>query len=247
MDPTSQELGSGYIPRSYDPTAQDVRFVGAMGFLGIVAWYVGLFGSLSSIQFTLYAFQSGNPESRNKAYYQSRYIFYSTIFLLAGASQLLLGVYIMKEFGSGPLPRPISTAMYVVMYPEISIGVGALQASTALYGFVRASGVTATPTNHYYQCTIWFCWLVTIAGTAMAQVYSLPDGMGAGRAPSLVVLTLSLHLLLSFVDFKMRTIPHQFPLEYYFTPVLEDDLESPVKLEPETESDRSESGGESAM
>jgi hypothetical protein len=246
IEQTSQGFYSGYIPHSYDPTTQDVRFVGAMGFVGILGWYTGLFGSLLLTQFTLHAFQSGNPESRNRAYYQTRYIFYSTVFLLAGASQMLLGVYVMKEFGSGPLARPISVAMYVVMYPEVSIGVGALQASTALYGFVRASGVTATPDNHVYQCIIWLCWLVTIGGTAMAQVYSLSDGMGAGRAPSLIVLTLSLHLLLSFLDFKMRTIPYQFPVEYYFTPVTERDLESVGKGEPETESDKSEGGGEFA-
>lgn len=219
---TREGLSSNYIHSTYDPSLQDIRFFGAMGFFGILGWYVGLMGSLSLIVFALHAFQTGNPESRNRAFYQSRLVFYSVFALLAAGSQLLLGVYVMGTFGRGPLQRPVTVAMYVIVYPEIAVACGCVQAVTALFGFARAAGVSAQPDNHLYQCMAWFSWFVTIAGTAMAQVYLLPGADGAGRAPTLSVLTFGIHMLPAFLDFKMRNLPFAFPLDYYNTTAMVD-------------------------
>ncbi|KAL3925861.1 MAG: hypothetical protein SGILL_000110 [Bacillariaceae sp.] len=233
---------NGFIPSLYNPTDQDVRFLGTMGFVGILGWYVGLFGALALIGFTLHAFQSGNPESRNRSYYQSRYIFYSASMMFAGVSQLLVGIYAIAEIGAGPLPLPIRAAMYLVVYPEVAMAVGALQSCMALFGFVRAAGVVAKPNNHLYQCVACFSYLVTVAGTAMAQVYSLPEGIGAGRIPALVVLTLPLHMLLAYLDLKMRWVPEAVRFDYYFNQLSteEKDAEQP---DVDTASDRSGSLG----
>jgi hypothetical protein len=189
-----------------------------MGVLGIVGWYVGLFGSLSLIVFALHAFQSGNPDSRNKAFYQSRLVFYSVFSLLAAGSQLLLGVYVVGNFGTGPLQNPIAVAMYLIVYPELSIVCGSVQALMALFGFARAAGVISQPDNHLYQWMALLSWFVTMAGPVMAQVYCLPAGDEAGRAPSLTVLSVGLHLLPAFLDFKMRNLPYVFPPDFYYTP-----------------------------
>jgi hypothetical protein len=214
---TRDGVQNKYILLGYGPTLQDIRFFGAMGFLGIIGWYVGMFGSLALIVFALHAFQSGNPDSRNKAFYQTRLVFYSVFSLLAAGSQLLLGVYVRGSFGSGPLERPIAVAMYVIVYPEISIACGSVQALMALFGFARAAGVSSQPDNHLYQWIAWLSWFVTMAGTVMAQLYSLPGGIGADRAPSLAVLSVGIHLLPAFLDFKMRDLPYVFPPNYYYT------------------------------
>jgi hypothetical protein len=189
-----------------------------MGFLGVVGWYVGMLGSLSLIAFALHAFQSGNPDSRNKAFYQTRLVLYSLFSLLAVGSQLLLGVYVQGSFGSGPLQKPVAVAMYAIVYPEISIACGSVQALMALFGFARAAGVSSQPDNHLYQCIAWLSWFVTMAGTVMAQVYLLPGALGAGRAPSMTVLSTGLYVLPAFLDFKMRNLPYVFPPDYYYTP-----------------------------
>jgi hypothetical protein len=231
---TQDGLNSGYIPLSYDPTLRDIRFFGAMGVLGIVGWYVGLFGSLSLIVFALHAFQSGNPDSRSKAFYQSRLVFYSVFSLLAAGSQLLLGVYVMGNFGSGPLQNPVAVAMYLIVYPELSIVCGSVQALLALFGFARAAGVISQPDNHLYQCMALLSWVVTMAGPVMAQVYSLPAGDGA----SLIVLSVGLHLLPAFLDFKMRNLPYVFPPDLYYTPGALSVLD--VKDLPSTSDEKSE-------
>ncbi|KAG7373322.1 hypothetical protein IV203_034046 [Nitzschia inconspicua] len=212
---TQKGISSNYVHSEYDPTLQDIRFFGAMGFFGIIGWYVGLMGGLSLIAFALHALQSGNPGSRNRAFYQSRLVFYSIFSLVAAGSQLLLGVYAKGNFGSGPLPQPVSIAMYVIVYPEIAITCGSVQAVTALFGFARAAGVSAQPDNHLYQYMTWLSWLMTIAGTVMTQVYLLPGGEGAGLAPTVTVLTFGVYMLTAFLDFKMRNLPFTFPSDYY--------------------------------
>lgn len=222
---TRQGLSSNYVHTTYDPTLQDIRFFGAIGFLGIIGYYVTMLGALCLIVFALHAFQSGYPDSRNRTFYQSRLVFYSIFSLLAAGSQLLLGVYVKGNVGSGPLSNPVSVAMYVIVYPEISIACGSVQAVTALFGFARAAGVSAQPDNHLYQCMAWFSWLMTIAGTAMAQVYLLPEGNGSGRAPTLIVLTFGASMLPSFLDYKMRNLPYAFPSDYYNTLETDEDVD----------------------
>jgi hypothetical protein len=52
----------------------------------------------------------------------------------------------------------------------------------------------------------------------MAQVYSLPGGLGAGRAPSMIVLSIGLNVLPAFLDFKIMNLQDVFPQDYYYTP-----------------------------
>jgi hypothetical protein len=216
---TQRGYDSQFIPRAYDPTLQDIRFVGSMGVLGTIGWYASLYGSLACVAFAIFAFQSGKPGLRNRSFYQTRLVFYSTVMLIAAASQVLLGAYVMKEYGTGPLPNgPIIVSMYVVLYPEVNLACGCVMVATALFGFARAAGVSAVPDNHMFQAMAWFSWLVNVGGVAMFQIYALPEGVGIGRAPSLVMLMVGMFVLPAFLDYKMRTLPLKFPEGYYATP-----------------------------
>ena len=104
---THDGLNSGFIPLSYDPTLQDIRFFGAMGFLGIVGWYVGLLGSLALIVFALHAFQSGNPDSRNKAFFPKS----ASTVLPTGDSSRILAKALAAH--SGPMGRGMSRRLWV--------------------------------------------------------------------------------------------------------------------------------------
>jgi hypothetical protein len=116
--------GVGFIPAAYDPSEGDVRFVGAMGMLGILGYGAGFLGSLAFIQFALYQYQSGNAQSRPGSYYRGRLSFYCFELFLVGLSQFLLGIYTISSFGKGPLDFPVGVAMYTVYFPEISIFCG---------------------------------------------------------------------------------------------------------------------------
>ena len=86
--------GSAFIPADYEPSAGDVKFVGAMGMMGILGYGTGFLGALAFIQFSLYAFQAGKPGDRPGSYYKGRLTFYSFCLFLVGISQLMLGSYV---------------------------------------------------------------------------------------------------------------------------------------------------------
>jgi hypothetical protein len=139
--------GVGFIPAAYDPSEGDVRFVGAMGMLGILGYGAGFLGSLAFIQFALYQYQSGNAQSRPGSYYRGRLSFYCFELFLVGLSQFLLGIYTISSFGKDPLDFPVGVAMYTVYFPEISIFCGLLQILVSIFGFCRSLGVANGPTR----------------------------------------------------------------------------------------------------
>jgi hypothetical protein len=205
---------------SYDPTNADVRFVGSMGFIGVLGWYGGMIASLAFCQRALFVFAKGQPELRSRAFYQSRLVFFSVLMLMAGVSQLLIGVYLLMQYGSGAMPYgAVRVAMYVVYFPDIAIAVGGFQTLTAILGLLRAAGKFPHPDNHIFQVAVILSWLGTLVGTTMIQIYySGPRMMDATRAPTMVVLTMGLNVLPSFLDFKMRNLPFTYPEDFYDPP-----------------------------
>jgi len=65
--------GSAFIPESYDPTDSEVKFVGAMGIIGVLSYGFSFVGAVAFMQFTLYAYQAGKPEDRPASYYKGMY------------------------------------------------------------------------------------------------------------------------------------------------------------------------------
>jgi hypothetical protein len=223
--------GVGFIPAAYDPSEGDVRFVGAMGMLGILGYGAGFLGSLAFIQFALFSFQSGSPQSRPGSYYRGRLSFYSFELFLAGLSQFLLGVYTIRNFGEGPLEDgPVGVAMYTVFFPEIAIFCGLLQLLVSIFGFVRSMGVANGPDNHSYQAIALLSWICTVSLQILTQVAYAPGGAMAAAAPSRTMLTLGVNVLPAFLDFKMRTTPDTIPFDYYG---LDAEDKETIALEPE--------------
>ena len=194
-----------------------------MGFL--VRFGRGLFVSLVFCQRTLLEFAKGQPELRSRAFYQSRLVFHSIFVLMAGVSQLLLGIYLLMQYGSGPMPYgAVRVAMYVIHFPEIAIAVGGFQTLTALLGFHRAAGKFSHPDNHILQTAMGLSWDGTMDGTNLIQIYfSEPTMADSALAPTMVALTLGIHISPSLLDIKMRNLPYSFPQDFYDPPMRDND------------------------
>ena len=85
--------GSGFFGPGFadEVDSSDVRFVGAMGIMGVLAYGFTFVGSISFMQWALYAYQAGKPQDRSATYYRGRMTFYCGMLLLAGFVQLMLG------------------------------------------------------------------------------------------------------------------------------------------------------------
>ena len=208
-----------FIPSLYVPNERDVRFVGAMGLLGIMAYGVAFLGSLAFTEFTLYSFDMNKPMSHNAEYYRSRLLFYTFVLVLAGTSQLLLGAYSLMEFGNGPLEPPLVVAMYTISFPEIAIPLGIMQMLVGYFGIARYLGsVPVGPQDHEYQIMLLIQFIAMVGLQYLTQIgYASGDEgtAGAGAIISLVLLSVGLNVLPAFLDYKMRTMPKTITKEYF--------------------------------
>lgn len=119
MGTVSDPSVNPFIPQIYNPSSDGVKFVGSMGLLAVMAYGTGFLGSVSFMEFSLMAYQSGKPGDRSAGYYRTRMTLYMFLLGLAGLTQFLLGVYVISDIGMGPLEAPVSVAVYVVHFPEV--------------------------------------------------------------------------------------------------------------------------------
>jgi hypothetical protein len=213
--------GMAFIPADYNPTESQVHFVGAMGILGIMSYGFTFVGSISFMQFSLYAYQAGKPESRPSKYYNGRMAFYTGMLFVAGLSQLLLGSFLASNFGEGgSLPfGPIAVKMYVVNFPAISILVGLVQICNAVWGFVRSRGLLIGGSNSsnisLFQVSMFAGWFLQVTLQIITQVSYSVGGTFAPAAPTVFCLSFGLNLMPAFLDFKMRNTPETILPEFY--------------------------------
>jgi hypothetical protein len=208
--------GAAFIPAEYEPSAAEVKFVGAMGMMGVLGHGFGTVGSLALAGFALYAFQVGKPESRPGSYYAGRLGFYSAALFLVGFAQLLLGIYIIANFGSGPLPYgPIVVAVFVVNFPEISVFCGLVNVLLSLYGVARGCGFFASKDDQSFSVLLLFGWICNITLAVMVQVAYNPADAAAAAAPTVTMLTSAIYASNALLDFKMRSTPEAST--YYYT------------------------------
>lgn len=119
----------------------DVRFIGAMGIMGIASYGFAFVGSIAFMQFSLHTFHAATPEDRNASYFAGRLSFYSLVLCVAGISQLMLGSYLLTNFdleGGRLVGGYISVAVYTIVYPPLSMAVGAIQTINGLWGYARS-------------------------------------------------------------------------------------------------------------
>ena len=209
--------GEAFIPMAYEPEEEDVKFVGAMGMMGILGYGCGFLGSFSFMIFSLYAYQMGHPEDRNSSYFRGRMKLYIFCLFLVALAQLMLGSYIKRNFGDGPLLEngAIGVAMFMVNFPEISIFCGTVQLCLSCFGVARIFGVLNGPTNNTYQIVALFSWICTVSMQNLSQIAYAPGGMAAPMAPSVTMLTLGLNVFPAYLDYKMRNTPDVLPEGYY--------------------------------
>ena len=209
--------GEAFIPMAYDPSEGDVKFVGAMGILGVLVFATSFVGSFAFMAFSLFAYQTGNPSNRSSPYYSGRSVFYACLITIAGLSQLMLGSFVLSKFGGGPLESgTIGVAMYVVNFPEITIVVGLVQLLTGIFGIGRRYGLLNNgKDDNRYQVALFFTWLCMLSMQIMTQVSYLPGDALASAAPTIACLSLGMTMLPAFLDFKMRTTPEHIAADYY--------------------------------
>jgi hypothetical protein len=209
--------GAAFFPAEAGASEGDVRFVGAMGMMGILGYGTCFLGSFALVQFALYSFQIGKPENRPGSYYRGRMTLYCFAVFLVGLAQFLLGLHLKNSFGDGPLEfGAVSVAMFYVNFPEISIFVGLVQMVVSLFGMARRFGIRNSPTDHSYQYALLFQWVMVVSMTVVTQVAYSPGDAAAALAPSVAMLTLGSNVMPAFLDFKMRTVPEKFPANYYY-------------------------------
>jgi len=206
--------GAAFIPADYNPTVSNVHTAGAFGILGIFSYGAAFLGSLAFMAFSLYAYQAGKPGARSASYFRGRLRTYSFLILVAGVAQLGLGFLVVSVAGSGPLLPAPGVAMFTVTFPEISIFVGAVYIFNGLFGLFRAF-TKPSADNHRFQIGIAMQYFFTVVLMIVVQIAYLPGGMLAAAAPSRSCLTLGIHVLPAFLDYKMRSTPEELSEDYY--------------------------------
>ena len=170
------------------------------------------------MEFALFAYQNGKQGERGGLYFFGRMSFYTFMLTLAGLSQLMLGCYLLHNFGSGPLTAgPVGVAVYVVSFPEISIFVGLVQLINGVWGMIRSIFGSAHwgPNDNSYPIAIGFQWVCMLVLQIMTQVSYPPAGTVAAAAPAIACLSLGLNVMPAFLDHKMRNLPAVITEDYY--------------------------------
>lgn len=186
--------------------------------MSVFAYGFTSIGSIAFMEFALFAYQNGKQAERGGLYFFGRMSFYTFMLTLAGLSQLMLGAYVLHNFGSGPLTAgPIGVAVYVVSFPEISIFVGLVQLINGLWGMVRSIFSMAHwgPNDNSYSIAIAFQWICMLVLQILVQVSYPPAGTVAAAAPAIACLSLGMNVMPAFLDYKMRNLPTVMTEDYY--------------------------------
>lgn len=200
----------------------EVNFLGAMGVTGIFCYGLSFVGAFAFMQFSLYAFRSGNPHERNASYFQSRLTLYSFLLFLSGICQILLGSFATEltiHDGGRIEGGFIRVAMFVVHFPYLTMAVGIIQFVNGFWGFVRSFNVfVGGEEDTAFQYSMAFQWVITLTCQDIVQIALLPGNMLAPAAPTFAALSLGIHLMPAFLEYKMRNTPKEIYEEYYFAP-----------------------------
>jgi hypothetical protein len=212
--------GQGFIPIEYNPTPGQVHFVGALGILAVLAYAFSFIGSIVNMQFTLYKFQIGNPRDRSSGYYKRRMLQYTVCLLVAGSTQLLLGLYAIQYCETGLLSYgPIIVSIYVVYFPVICVLVGAMQVAMAWWGYARTENIGVFGKEDMsYQVAMFCSWFLQFLLQVMVQIGYAPGTALAGAVPSVTAMTLGLNIMPAYLDWKYRVTPRRIRSKYYDLP-----------------------------
>lgn len=210
------------IPASYTSALtsanniQNLRFFGAMGIMGIMAYGVSLLGALTFFLLALSAYQNKTPHKQNAALYKGHLGAFSFVLFFAGLSQFLLGCYVAARYGR-LRGGAAATGFYIISRPGIAVFVGAFQLVGGLAGMIHGYGMRSlwddkSRTFLYYMGFTWLCQVVLQAFTQSAYA---PLGIGAGFAPTIMAFTIPLNLMPAYLQYKAAKVPDDIRADYY--------------------------------
>eukprot|EP00803_Ostreobium_quekettii_P000937 evm.model.scf_414EXC.6 EVM.evm.TU.scf_414EXC.6 scf_414EXC:33853-34395(+) len=151
--------------------------------------------------------EKGQAAKYDSAYYAARLVYYSTLALIGGVSQVAIGILARDEIGSGRLvgAQRVVAPPYFVVYPELNIAAGLVVTFSAVAGYVRSA--LRSEAGRWQFAGAWAAtWLVQILLMAATQLGVWSEGeLGARRevvfvSGMLVVLTLALSVLPPYMD-----------------------------------------------
>lgn len=205
-----------FIPQSYNPSDNDVQFVGAMGILAILTYGFTFVGAISFMVFCIHTYNVGKPEERSGSYFQGRMGFYSGMLAFAGLVQMLLGAFCRVRFGFDVLEDGhIQAALLVITHPTMSIFAGLFQVLVGVWGVFRSVGYHQGPNDNGFQIFVAVQWILVLSIQCIAQIGYLPGGELAAAAPTFIAMSFALNVMPAFLDHKMRTLPLQLDADYY--------------------------------
>ncbi|CAD7704903.1 unnamed protein product [Ostreobium quekettii] len=198
--------------RHDDLTLGQWRGVVTLGIIGSAGYCGALQGGQVFFAWQLWRIGAGDASQYTKPYYAARLVYYSTLALLAGVSQLAIGIFIRDEVGEGRLegPQRVGAPPYFIAYPELNIAAGLLVTFASLAGYVRA--VAQRPSGRLVFAWLWACtWMVQVLFMAVTQLGLWSTGTPLERTQRvfvsgmLVGLTLSVSILPPYMDAMMHS------------------------------------------
>jgi hypothetical protein len=169
------------------------------------------------MEFALFAYQNGKQADRGGLYFFGRMSFYTFMLTMAGISQLLLGCYLLRNFGSGPFAGTVDVAFYVVSFPQISIVVGLVQTINGLWGLFRSIFNMAHwgPNDNSYPIAILIQWFLVLTLQILTQISYPPADTLAAAAPTVALISVGLNVMPAYLDYKMRNLSPVMTEDYY--------------------------------
>eukprot|EP00566_Odontella_aurita_P012051 CAMPEP_0113568128 /NCGR_PEP_ID=MMETSP0015_2-20120614/23671_1 /TAXON_ID=2838 /ORGANISM="Odontella" /LENGTH=489 /DNA_ID=CAMNT_0000470623 /DNA_START=293 /DNA_END=1759 /DNA_ORIENTATION=- /assembly_acc=CAM_ASM_000160 len=207
-----------FIPHSFEPTETDVRFVAAMGILGISSVCSTLIGGLTVMSLNLCAYLGCQPVDKNRGYYIVRFGYYNVIVFLGGVSQLALGIYLLLRYGGGFYDDAIRITVYAVHSPEMAVVAGAVQTIVPVYGWSRAAGwlPRGDVDDHSFLYASAFLWVTTTVFQIVIQpAYAMGRGALTAVGATYSAVYLGTFIMPPYLDYLVRNTPVRIPPEYF--------------------------------
>jgi hypothetical protein len=215
------KTGRAFIAATLLPSRSEVRFVGAMGILAVMAYGLGLFFSIIFVLDTMTAYLSGKAHSRGRSNYRNTQAFFCSLAFLAGLTQFILGIYCAAHFGRRKyVDSVVAVAVYVIHFPAMSIVTGLLQMLMALWGLARSRGfgtrtVEGARGDHTFQIAVWTFFVLQVLFQVMVQIgYGMGEFL-ASAAPAITAICVPLVLMPAYLDWKGQQMPEIVSADYY--------------------------------
>lgn len=209
-----------FIPYILNPTQTHIRFVVAMGILGLVSVCASLIGGLTVVGLNLNSFLGGHIVDKHRGYYVVRFGYYSILGFIGGFSQLALGTFLGAKYGWGPYDEPVHVAVYTVFFPSMTIVVGAAQTMYGIYGWCRAAGwlKMGSKLDNKFMVATLIAWIITMALQVIVQPSYGGGVMYLAEGATYAAVYLGNFVMPAWLDYMVRVTPSRVDRSYYSLP-----------------------------